>query len=207
MVKIIAKIIAVVISMILSPAIGGAAVEADNLSIVDYIVANNEEVIAMKNLTGLDLKLDARLSANAGTTGQYTDRAVAGLTMTIPLLDTRERRELKKRITELEAKVRNKAVAAISKYQAVIYEITQLSTFLTREVEYLSWFKKRVEVGIEYQKDYYKAEATYMGHKAKLSSAVADCQAARLELLALIKPDLRENLSERLAGSGGCDAR
>ncbi|MFN3740501.1 MAG: hypothetical protein ACK4TF_07515 [Thermodesulfovibrionales bacterium] len=69
----------------------------DELSIVEFIVANNPELIAAKNLSGLDLKLDARLSANAGTTGQYTDKAVAGLTMTIPLLDTREGRELKKK--------------------------------------------------------------------------------------------------------------
>ncbi|MFN3481015.1 MAG: hypothetical protein ACK415_11630, partial [Thermodesulfovibrionales bacterium] len=136
--------------------------------------------------------------------GQYTDRAVAGLTMTIPLLDTRERRELKKKNTELEAQIRAKAVSAFSRYQRAIQEIKQINSDLNRGQAYLLWLKQRVDAGIDYQKDYYKAETRHYETKAQLTNAIGKCNEARLELLSLIKPDSRHELQKKLDTFGGC---
>lgn len=169
-----------------------------SMEIIDFITNNNPQVIEARKKQGIDYRVDFKASGYTGLLGQYTDKAAVGVTVSVPLLDTKERRDLAKARVEKEASIRTKAVDVINSIMATRRSIKSLKERIAFEEDYLRWLQKRVEAGVDYQKDLFKYQETMITDKARLNELEAKEAAAINEALALVSYEKRTALKHLL---------
>jgi hypothetical protein len=125
---------------------------ADEIDIIDYIVDHNPKIKAQRALQGINLKLDGKASAFAGTLGDTTDKASVGVMLTVPLIDTREKKERQKEIVSSEESLRQQAAQVLLSLRESQTETRELSDTLKVKYAHLEWMRKRVQAGVDYQK-------------------------------------------------------
>lgn len=169
-----------------------------SMEIIDFITNNNPQVIEARKKQGIDYRVDFKASGYTGLLGQYTDKAAVGVTVSVPLLDTKERKDLEKARVEKEASIRAKAVDVINSIMATRRAITSLRAKIAFEEDYLRWLQKRVEAGVDYQKDLFKYQETLITDKARLIELEAKEATAINEALSLVSNEKRNKLNKML---------
>ncbi len=168
------------------------------MEIIDFITNNNPLVIEARKKQAIDYRVDFKASGYTGIVGQYTDKASVGVTVSVPLLDTKERRDLEKARIEKEASIRAKAVEVINSIMATRRAIKSLRAKIAFEEDYLRWLQKRVAAGVDYQKDLFKYQETVITDKARLNELEAKEAIAINEALSLVRNEKRNQLNNML---------
>lgn len=168
------------------------------MEIVDFIVSNNPQVIEARKKYNIDYKVQFTASGYTGIVEQHTNKAAVGLTISVPLVDTKERNELNKAKIEKEANIRTKAADVVNSIIATTRAIKSLTAEIAFKENYLRWLQKRVEAGIDYQKDVFKYQETLISDKVRLSELESKKMAAINEALSLVNPEKRNQLNKIL---------
>lgn len=171
---------------------------AQEIDIIDYVVDHNPKIRALRDSQGMNIKLEGKASAFAGTLGDTTDKGAVGITLTVPLIDTREKKERLKEIVSSEESLRQQAAQVLLSLRESQAEIRELFDTLKVKYAHLEWMRKRVQAGVDYQKEYHKEYEAYMSlHKAQ-EQAKARVSSHMAALFALVDRSARAELKARL---------
>lgn len=211
------KLIVILFMLILS----STAYAFDIDTIADFVVTNNPEIAEMQkyeNSLLRRIKVDARASVFRQdisrddkvqqylfNSGQLLETTSTGkrfeIIVTIPLLDMREDTERRVKMANFVAVKRADVVKVAAKLKAVIDLADYLDATLKTEKAELDWLKRRVEAGVEYQKDFNAATHKYNQNLYKYYETVA--QASELiEFLASMVHEGQRPTLRRLIGFG-----
>ncbi len=130
------------------------AEETSDQAIIAFVLKHSPRIREAKALLptiGNLLKIEARgrvMVPEVGLEGQGV-----GVVASLPLLDRREKAERTLKVLEVEQAVRTEAAALLQELRSLQAQV-QLGEVLMKEMEgQLQWLKRRVQEGVEYQKE------------------------------------------------------
>lgn len=206
----------------------GKPLSDDDAEILDYIASHNAMVKTLEQTTkktwaqyfkdSLQVTLKGSYSASpsgssysvggsggvGGTTVTTSDRgegATTGIDITFPLYpfqDPREKREGIETIAKAREEVISKAIpllTSLRQAQAKLMAVRAIHDAHKGNVEYL---KKRVEAGVDYQKNFFSDYLAYLKVRNDLDDLTAQADSNMTSLLALVDFKNREELKGML---------
>lgn len=155
------KHIIMLIVMVLCPAVSSAGIE----SVIEFIVVSNPDLQELKDINKSifnQLKVEAKGSASHGqltkegttTIDQAKTRYDIGITATMPLISPSESAQRRIEVAQKERSLRLDVADLVMKYKAEQRAITEENRILQGLYNEVQWIGKRVEVGVENQKDH-----------------------------------------------------
>lgn len=166
--------------------------------IIDFIIANSEDAETSKAISEIsffgNIKVEGKASLFEGVIGTQTDKGSVGMVMTIPLLDKREKLERSRKHINTIQVITEKAVKLLKEYRKGKMEETELIKVIKEKTEYLEWQKKRVEIGVEYQMNFYKTKMEITMLEKTLHELQTNSASIMVEILTLVKHSARNSL-------------
>jgi hypothetical protein len=145
-------------------------------AVVDFIVANNPELQELKainkNIISL-LKVEAKSSASYGqlvregtsTLSRAQARYDVGISASIPLISPGEKAQRQIEEAQKERTLRIDIADLIMKYKAEQKAIAEETRILQGSYNEVQWIGKRVEVGVDNQKEYNQKLGDYLAKR------------------------------------------
>lgn len=164
------KIFLVLFLVFLIP--GGARAE----SVIDFIVSNNPDLQEFRSVNRNILnflKVEARGNASYGqltregtsTLDRAQSRYDVGISASIPLISPSEKAQRQIEEAQKERSLRLDVADLIMKYKAEQKAIAEESRILQGLYNEVQWMGKRVEAGVDSQKDYNQKLNDYLGKR------------------------------------------
>ncbi|MEM7827858.1 MAG: hypothetical protein QW561_00805 [Candidatus Aenigmatarchaeota archaeon] len=178
-------------------------------SIVDFIVANNPELQQMRAINRNILKM-LKVEAKAGASyGQLTREGSAtleqaktrydiGLTASIPLISPAEKAQRRIEEAQRERTLRLEVAELIRSYRAELKAIEEENKILTSLYNELQWIGKRVEAGVDSQKEYNQKLHDYLAKRKDHEMRKEQVSLILEKILAYVGADKREKLKGML---------
>ncbi|MEM7828706.1 MAG: hypothetical protein QW561_05130, partial [Candidatus Aenigmatarchaeota archaeon] len=149
---------------------------AQAASLVDFIVANNpdlQELRAINRNILKMLKVEAKAGASYGqltregttTLEQAKTRYDIGITATIPLVSPSEKAQRRIEEAQKERTIRLEVAELIRTYRGELKAIEEENRILTSLYNELQWISKRVEAGVDSQKEYNQKLHDYLAKR------------------------------------------
>jgi hypothetical protein len=174
---------------------------AEDIDIIDYIVEHSPKIKVQRALQGMHVKIEGKASAFVGALGDTTDKGAIGITISVPLLDSREKREGQREIALAEESLRQNASQLLLSIRESQAEMRDMSDALKVKYAHLEWMRKRVEAGVDYQKEYHKEHEAYMNMLRAYEQAKAKSAGYMTSLLSLVEKSARTGLKSMLERS------
>ncbi len=177
----------------------GICYGADIRGIINFIVKHNTEISEMKKLKGSllsDIKIEAY--TNASTLSQEI-----GLKVSMPLFSPSEKREKKIETLNKERTVISDALKLVGLYFSEMRFIEHEEKLLISFYNELQWIGKRVEAGIDNQKEYNTKLHAYIERRRDIEARKAGAEAMIESILAFVpdenRPELRRMINESVS--------
>jgi hypothetical protein len=182
---------------------------------VRFIVEKNPEIraVAKYNKSWLkDLKVSTRASAGMGTPGsgseeegtfaagnlnparaewEYEVKVIAEL----PLITPKERMEFRLKEHSLRRQIRREAAKLITEYMALKSWVRKEEAIIGDMVEELNWIEKRVQHGLESQKDFIGQTLSLKERIQKLEQKKVELKYKLVDILSFVGRDDRPRLT------------
>ena len=178
----------------------GAEAASDRV-IIAFIVQHSpriREAQALLPTPGNLLKIEARgrvLLPNAGLEGQGV-----GIVASLPLLDRRERAERTLKVLEVEREVQREAAALLQELRTLQAQV-KLGEELLKEMDVQhQWLKRRVQEGVEYQKETNRFLLELYGKKVEVEQRRVQIGSLIEKVAGLILPAQQPTLRAMLNG-------
>jgi hypothetical protein len=205
------SLLAVLASNLAFPGLSGAQ------DPVRFIVENNPEIeaVARYNQSWLrDLKVSTKASAGMATPGgsgsdedepyytgnldpagaewEYEVKVIAEL----PLITPKERMEFRVREHSLRRQIRREAAKLITEYLELKSWIQKEEAIISDMVEELNWIEKRVQHGLESQKDFIGQTLSLKERMQKLEQSRVELRYKLVDILSFVSRKDRDRLRE-----------
>lgn len=174
---------------------------ASDQAIVAFVLQHSpriREARALLPTLGNLLKIEARgrvLLPDAGLEGQGV-----GVVASLPLLDRREKAERTLKVLEIEQEVRVQATALLQELRSLQTQV-RLGEALLKEMEgQLRWMRRRVQEGVEYQKEANRFLLDLYGKKGEVEQRRAQISPLIEKLVGLVEPTQQPTLRGMLEG-------
>lgn len=182
---------------------------AQAASLVDFIVANNpdlQELRAINRNILKMLKVEAKAGASYGqltregttTLEQAKTRYDIGITATIPLVSPSEKAQRRIEEAQKERTIRLEVAELIRTYRGELKAIEEENRILTSLYNELQWISKRVEAGVDSQKEYNQKLHDYLAKRKDHEMRKEQVSLLLEKILAYVSADKRETLKGRL---------
>lgn len=166
------KYIFAIIILITCPAISFAGID----TVIEFIVTNNLDLQELKGINKSilsQLKVEAKGTASYGqltqegtsTLEKAQTRYSVGLTASIPLISPAEKSQRRIEESQKERTLRLDVAELIKTYKAEQLAISEENKILQSLYNELQWIGKRVEAGVDSQKDYNSKLHDYLGKR------------------------------------------
>lgn len=182
---------------------------------VRFIVEHNPEIqaVAKYNQSWLkDLKVSTKASAGMATPGSSTDEnetyTAGNLDPTkaeweyevkviaeLPLISPKERMEFRVREHSLRRQIRREAAKLITGYLELRSWIQKEEAIISDMVEELAWIEKRVQHGLESQKDFIGQTLSLKERIQKLEQSRVELRYKLVDILSFVSRDDRDRLT------------
>jgi hypothetical protein len=143
-----------------------------------------------KNTTDYTTTTD---TTQAGTT--------AAITLSIPLLDSREARERTRDMLTTVQSIREGALSIFNQLREKQVTVRDQTARMKELTSYTAWLQQRVDAGVDYQKELYKEKLVLMKEQETLDITNAHVTTLTDSLLGMVdegsRPQLRTMLKER----------
>jgi hypothetical protein len=197
----------IVLVLLLCPGVSTAGTEM----VIDFIIANNPELVELKAINRNilnQLKVEAK---GTGSFGQLTqegtstlDRAQTrysvGITASIPLISPSEKAQRRIEEVQKERTLRLDVAELIKTYKAEQKAIEEESKILMTLYNELQWLGKRVNVGVDSQKDYNQKLNDYLTKRKDLELKKEQVSYLLDKVLSFVSEDKRQRLKGMLDG-------
>ncbi|MBI5634963.1 MAG: hypothetical protein HZA15_15960 [Nitrospirae bacterium] len=161
-----------VVGVMLLPAASFAGID----TMIEFIVSNNPDLQELKGINKSilsQLKVEAKGTASYGqltqegtsTLEKAQTRYSVGLTATIPLISPAEKSQRRIEEVQKERTLRLDVAELIKTYKAERLAIPEENKILISLYNELQWIGKRVEAGVDSQKDYNSKLHDYLGKR------------------------------------------
>lgn len=198
------------------------AVAEDGVAIVEFIVRHNARAQQAREVA--DAGYFARVLQNAKVTGTLTEKyfkgtddknttdyttttdttqagTTAAITLSVPLLDSREAQERTRDMLTTVQSIRESALTIFNQLREKQITARDQSARMKELTAYVAWLQERVDAGIDYQKELYKEKIVLMKEQETLDITNAHVVILIDSLLGMVdegsRPQLRTMLRER----------
>jgi len=201
--------------------VGQALAGEDGVAIVEFIVRHNARAQQAREVA--DAGYFARVLQNAKVTGTLTEKyfngtdknttdyttttdttqagTTAAITLSIPLLDSREARERTRDMLTTIQSIRETALSVFNQLKEKQATARNQSARLKELSAYVAWLQERVDAGVDYQKELFKEKLVLMKEQEALDIAHTHVTTLTDSLLGLVdessRPQLKTMLRER----------
>jgi tRNA-dihydrouridine synthase len=180
-------------------------------SIVDFIIVNNPEIQELKSINRnilKHLKVEASGRASYGqltreretTIEQAKTRYDIGLTASIPIISPNEKAQRRIEEAQKERIIRLEVVELISKYKSEQKALDVENKVLADMYHEIQWMGKRVETGVDSQKEYNQKLHEYNTRRRDYEYRKAQAGYILEKILSYVSADKRERLKGMLNG-------
>lgn len=201
------KYIMALIILIICPAISFAGID----TMIEFIVSNNPDLQELKGINKSilsQLKVEAKGTASFGqltqegtsTLERAQTRYSVGLTASIPLISPAEKSQRRIEEAQKERTLRLDVAELIKTYKAERLAISEEDRILTSLYNELQWIGKRVEAGVDNQKDYNSKLHDYLGKRKDHELRKEQVGLVLEKILSYVSTDKRNQLKEMLNG-------
>jgi len=190
----------------------------DGVAIVEFIVRHNARAQQAREVA--DAGYFMRVLQNAKVTGTLTEKyfngtdknttdyttttdttqagTTAAITLSIPLLDSREARERTSEMLRVVQSIRETALASFNQLREKQAAARNETSRLKELSAYVAWLQQRVDAGVDYQKELFKERLTLM--KDQEQHDITSAQVATLtdSLLGMVDEGSRQQLRTML---------
>jgi hypothetical protein len=199
----------------------GPAVAEDGVAIVEFVVRHNARAQQAREVA--DAGYLQRIFQNAKVTGTLTEKYFSGtdknttdyttttdttqagttaaITLSIPLLDSREARERTRDMLTTVQSIRETALSVFNQLKEKQATARNQSARLKELSAYVAWLQERVDAGVDYQKELFKEKLVLMKEQEALDIAHTQVTTLTDSLLGLVdegsRPQLKTMLRER----------
>lgn len=207
------------VSILLLPV--APAIAEDGVAIVEYIVRHNARAQQAREVA--DAGYFSRVLQNAKVTGTLTEKyfngtdknttdyttttdttkagTTAAITLSIPLLDSREARERTTDMLKTIQTIRETALTSFNQLREKQAAARSQASRIKELAAYIVWLQQRVDVGVDYQKELYKERLTLMKEQEQMDIVNAQVVTLTDSLLGMVnegsRPQLKTMLRER----------
>jgi hypothetical protein len=151
-----------------------------------------------KYFNGTDDKNTTDYTTSTDTTQAGT---TAAITLSIPLLDSREARERTRDMLQTVQSIREGAQSTLIQLREKQASARNQSARMKELTAYVEWLQQRVDAGIDYQKELYKEKLVLMKEQETLDITNAHVTTLTDSLLGMVdegsRPQLKTMLRER----------
>ncbi len=199
----------------------GPVFAEDGVAIVEYIVRHNARAQQAREVAGAGYF--SRVLQNAKVTGTLTEKyfngtdknttdyttttdttqagTTAAITLSIPLLDSREARERTTDMLKTVQSIRETALTSFNQLREKQIAARDQSARLKELTAYVAWLQQRVDAGVDYQKELFKEKLVLMKDQETLDLTIAQVSVLTDSLLGMVdegsRPQLKSMLRER----------
>ncbi|MEW6417244.1 MAG: hypothetical protein AB1480_03885 [Nitrospirota bacterium] len=178
-------------------------------SVVDFIIVNNPELQELKAINRnilKNLKVEAKGSASYGQLvreGTYTleraqTRYDVGLSASIPLISPAEKAQRRIEEAQKERAMRLEVAELIKQYKAEQKAIAEENRILQSFYNELQWIGKRVEAGVDAQKEYNQKSHDYLNRRKEQELKREQVSYILEKILAYVPESKRDSLKKML---------
>lgn len=204
------------VSILLLPVIPAFA--EDGVSIVEYIVRHNARAQQARELA--DAGYFSRIFQNAKVTGTLTEKyfngtdknttdyttttdttqagTTAAITLSVPLLDSREARERTTDMLKTIQSIRETALTSFNQLREKQAAARNQAARLKELAAYVAWLQQRVDAGVDYQKELFKEKIVLMKDQETLDLTTAQVVVLTDSLLGMVDEGSRSQLKTML---------
>ena len=209
------------VSILLLFPITPASAGEEGVAIVEFIVRHNARAQQAREVA--DAGYFARVLQNARVTGTLTEKyfngtdknttdyttttdttqagTTAAITLSIPLLDSREARERTRDMLTTVQSIRETALSVFNQLREKQASARNQASRLKELAAYVAWLQERVDAGVDYQKELFKEKLVLMKEQEALDIAHTQVTTLTDSLLGLVdegsRPQLKTMLRER----------
>lgn len=193
----------------------------DGVAIVEFIVRHNARAQQAREVA--DAGYFQRVLQNAKVTGTLTEKyfngtdknttdyttstdttqagTTAAITLSIPLLDSREAQERTRDMLTTVQSIRETALGVFNQLREKQVTARDQTARMKELTAYVAWLQQRVDAGVDYQKELYKEKLVLMKEQETLDITNAHVVTLIDSLLGIVdegsRPQLRMMLKER----------
>ena len=190
----------------------------DGVAIVEFIVRHNARAQQARELA--DAGYFARVLQNAKVTGTLTEKyfngtdknttdyttttdttqagTTAAITLSVPLLDSREARERTRDMLQTVQSIRETALGVFNQLREKQAAARNQASRLKELTAYVAWLQERVDAGVDYQKELFKEKLVLMKEQEALDIAHSQVTTLTDSLLGLVDEGSRQQLKTML---------
>lgn len=190
----------------------------DGVSIVEYIVRHNARAQQARELA--DAGYFSRVLQNAKVTGTLTEKyfngtdkdttdyttttdttkagTTAAITLSVPLLDSREARERTTDMLKTVQTIRETALSSFNQLREKQAAARNQSARIKELSAYVVWLQERVDAGVDYQKELFKEKLVLMKEQEQLDIAHSQVTTLTDSLLGMVDEGSRQQLKTML---------
>lgn len=195
-----------------------ASAGADGVAIVEFIVRHNARTQQAREVA--DAGYFMRVLQNAKVTGTLTEKyfngtdknttdyttttdttqagTTAAITLSIPLLDSREARERTRDMLQTVQSIRETALGVFNQLREKQASARNQASRLKELSAYVAWLQERVDAGVDYQKELFKEKLVLMKEQEALDIAHSQVTTLTDSLLGLVDEGSRQQLKTML---------
>jgi hypothetical protein len=129
-------------------------------------------------------------TTQAGTT--------AAITLSVPLLDSREAREKIRDMLQTVQSIRETALASFNQLREKQVMARDQAARIKELTAYVTWLQQRVDAGVDYQKELYKEKILLMKEQESLNITNAQVVSLTDSLLGMVDEASRQQLKTML---------
>jgi len=193
----------------------------DGVAIVEFVVRHNARAQQAREVA--DAGYFQRVLQNAKVTGTLTEKyfngtdknttdyttttdttqagTTAAITLSIPLLDSREVRERTRDMLQTVQSIREGAQSTLTQLREKQVTARDQTARIKEFTSYTAWLQQRVDAGVDYQKELYKERLVLMKEQETLDITNAHVTTLTDSLLGMVdegsRPQLRTLIKER----------
>ncbi len=190
----------------------------DGVTIVEYIVRHNARAQQAREVA--DAGYFSRVLQNAKVTGTLTEKyfngtdknttdyttttdttqagTTAAITLSVPLLDSREARERTTDMLKTVQSIRETALTSFNQLREKQTAARDQSARLKELTAYVAWLQQRVDAGVDYQKELFKEKIVLMKDQETLDLTTAQVVVLTDSLLGMVDEGSRSQLKSML---------
>lgn len=210
-------IILLLATLFLLPVVPAFAGE-DGVAIVEFVVRHNARAQQAREVA--DAGYFMRVLQNAKVTGTLTEKyfngtdknttdyttttdttqagTTAAITLSIPLLDSREARERTRDMLTTVQSIRESALTVFNQLREKQITVRDQAARMKELTGYVAWLQQRVDAGVDYQKELYKEKLVLMKEQETLDITTAHAVTLTDSLLGMVEEGSRQQLRTML---------
>ncbi len=190
----------------------------DGVAIIEFVVRHNARAQQARELA--DAGYFQRVFQNAKVTGTLTEKyfngtdknttdyttttdttqagTTAAITLSVPLLDSREARERTRDMLTTVQSIRESALGVFNQLREKQVTTRDQSARMKELMAYVAWLQQRVDAGVDYQKELYKEKLVLMKEQESLDITNAHAITLTDSLLGMVDEGSRQQLRTML---------